>query len=347
MSFSLRYRLLKLINNTSLWWSVTLAATAATIAVLLRALSPPIILQSDNIILLSVGLPITIGFLCLFVFSRIRRSHIIGDYRKDRFRHPIKVGILDGSIRRRDRPCHVEVGALLPQQWAQILGRIFQDENLIHMISPTQIDNSYCIILNPFGEIYPEEDISRRKSFFRIKAYVEEGGIFINASGLAFYYMFDTRSGRRFITGEPLETTVEGQPGVYRGQTNPIRSWLRENFQVRVTVFHQPERLEVYQLPEDRILAGDLVNVGGTNEVNEWRACIYHPSLIPFLRSLKPRDNPNEECYPLAATKHGIGYLLLVGFTPNTAGWGDKISTAIGNMSRIIMSTGTLDLRLD
>jgi hypothetical protein len=57
MTFSLRYRVIKLNNNTALWWSLTLAATAATITILLRALTPSNILNSDDIILLALGLP--------------------------------------------------------------------------------------------------------------------------------------------------------------------------------------------------------------------------------------------------------------------------------------------------
>lgn len=347
MLLSLRYCIIRLNNNTALWWSLSLAATAATIALLLRIVIPTNLSNSFNDVPLYIGLVVALSFLCFFILARIMKSLIITHYRRDRFRHPLRIGILDGSTGVGDLALPIDGDFPTPQQWLQAVGQVFHDNDVVCMISTTQIDNKYCMILNPFGEIYPEEDLSRRKSFFRIKAYIEHGGIFVNTSGLAFYYMFDTRTGQRFITGEPLEVRMENQPAVFRGFTNPIYSWLRENFQVRITVFPQPEPLEVYQLPEDRTIIGDLVNIGGTNEVNEWRASVYHPSLIPFLRSLKPRHNPNEECYPLAAIKHGIGYLLLTGFKPDTIGWRDKIGAAITNLSRTIMRAGTLDISLD
>ena len=80
-----------------------------------------------------------------------------------------------------------------------------------------------------------------------------------------------------------------------RGQTNPLHSWLRENFGIRTTMGLE-ENLVAYQLPQDRYL-------------------------IPLLRALKPGDSPNEECYPLAAVKFGLGYLIPIRITPLTTNW--------------------------
>ena len=81
--------------------------------------------------------------------------------------------------------------------------------------------------------------------------------------------------------------------------------------------------------------------------MEEFRAPVYCPNLIPFLRALKPRVNPIEECYPFAAVKFGIGYIILSGFKPYTQGSSEKISTALLNSRSTLMNRGTLDDNLD
>ena len=38
----------------------------------------------------------------------------------------------------------------------------------------------FSIILNPFGELYLEEDLGNQRSFRKIKEYVKHGGVFVN-----------------------------------------------------------------------------------------------------------------------------------------------------------------------
>ncbi len=202
------------------------------------------------------------------------------------------------------------------------------------------------LLLTPFGETYPEEDLARRTSFYRIKKYIENGGIFLNSTGIPFYYMFNG-SGNKLITGEPLEwRTSNGIPFIVKGHTNFLHSWLRKNFGLRTTIGPE-ENLVTYQLSQDRNIAGNLVNLLDNESVTEFRSSTYHRHLIPLLRALKPADSPIEECYPLAAVKFGFGYLIPAGITPLTANWFNVLLTAIYNLSHALASQGTLSPDLD
>ena len=81
--------------------------------------------------------------------------------------------------------------------------------------------------------------------------------------------------------------------------------------------------------------------------INEFRSPVHHPYLVPFLRALKPTDPAHEECYPLAAIKFGIGYLIPSGLTLSTENWFEILLTAISNLSQSIASKGTRLVELD
>jgi hypothetical protein len=76
------------------------------------------------------------------------------------------------------------------------LGLYFEEKELIFQkklfvrirsISLAEIDNSYTLVINPFGENYPEKDTVLHSSFNDLRSYMEEGG-FLLSIGAAFYY---------------------------------------------------------------------------------------------------------------------------------------------------------------
>ena len=55
----------------------------------------------------------------------------------------------------------------------RIWSQLFSDLWMIEFINPSQVDDRFRFIVNPFGETYPEEDLARRTSFYRIKKYLK------------------------------------------------------------------------------------------------------------------------------------------------------------------------------
>lgn len=52
------------------------------------------------------------------------------------------------------------------------------------------------MIINPFGEAYPERDINLRPMFSKIKNYVWGGGVFVLTGGFAFFYAWNVKNGQ-------------------------------------------------------------------------------------------------------------------------------------------------------
>ena len=55
-------------------------------------------------------------------------------------------------------------------------------------------------MINPYGGVYPEEDLSTLVSLDRVFDFVRTGGIYINIADIPFYYAFDKKLNRRIDT---------------------------------------------------------------------------------------------------------------------------------------------------
>ena len=56
-------------------------------------------------------------------------------------------------------------------------------------------NSALSIILNPFGEAYPELGNAEGVAFRTIVSYIRDGGIFVNSGGQPFTYSWDVNSG--------------------------------------------------------------------------------------------------------------------------------------------------------
>lgn len=60
--------------------------------------------------------------------------------------------------------------------------------------------NQYSIVVNPYGGVYPEKNLTELSSLNLIFDYVRKGGIYINIADIPFYYAFDNNLNRRVDT---------------------------------------------------------------------------------------------------------------------------------------------------
>ena len=73
----------------------------------------------------------------------------------------------------------------------------------------------YPIVVNPYGGVYPDRDISTTQSFDDILFFVKNGGIYLNIADIPFFYAYDKNLNRRLDTTplfgdfRPLSTFVQ------------------------------------------------------------------------------------------------------------------------------------------
>ena len=82
------------------------------------------------------------------------------------------------------------------------------------------ISEEFAVVLNPFGEEYPEIDKKSKTAFNVIKNFVEDGGIYVNTGGFPFFYAWDVKEGKEYPLSEEtmiLPKTIQFKDGVAIG----------------------------------------------------------------------------------------------------------------------------------
>ena len=211
------------------------------------------------------------------------------------------------------------------EDWIEALSEV--PEFNIRSISTSQISEpKYAVIVNPFGEVYPEENRANLKTLNAIADYIHDGGIFVNVAGIPFCYLWDTRDKvRDFPTGP-----VRGYHAIAKDLMVPtsfldipeVQSpWIRQTFGILTTLDFEgrPGSSVVPACPVEDPYYRDLPGVC-MGQVREFRSSIRclenKATLVPLVKSRIPAEQTKNQfipCFPMAAIRFGYGYLIHVG----------------------------------
>lgn len=247
------------------------------------------------------------------------------------FDPPIRIGILSGYAQaRKEKPCsyHPHSNYRKPIQWMLDLKDVKDDKGSdLFQVSLTPISNlssgAFSIIINPFGEAYPELGSAEGVCIKTILSYIHEGGIFVNSGGQPFVYSWDVNTGDHnlVINFIPISSYIESNyeelmPVLSRNESLPIPQEalvLKKYFGVE-TAWDRPDKEMVgpieIEIEFDKILG---------NDKPKSRAKVYRP-----IRQLSDNVKPLVHCpeslwegkvCPVAAIKYGRGFLISTGMS--------------------------------
>lgn len=245
------------------------------------------------------------------------------------FDPPIKIGILSGYVRaRKEKPCSYYPHSNFRKsvQWMLDLKDVKNDNGSnLFQVSLTPISNlsngAFSIVINPFGEAYPELGSAEGVGLNTILAYIHDGGIFVNSGGQPFVYSWDVNTGSHnlVINFIPISSYVEinydeVMPVLSRNESLaiPQEALVLKKYFDTETEWDRPEKeiigpIEV-EIEFDEILGNDKPKA---------RAKVYRP-----IRQLSDNVRPLVHCpeslwggrvYPVAAIKFGRGFLIYTG----------------------------------
>jgi hypothetical protein len=195
----------------------------------------------------------------------------------------------------------------------------------VELIPMTDISPKFSIILNPFGEAYPElpSATGATPGYQMVKDYIYAGGVFITAGGNPFHYLFSVYEGQRHDTStvipnvpmSPRRVPDEQGNVVIEVQTTALLSdmFLTRDFGVGTTITPRDEHrkdypVDAFQQPEDKKYWDCQVDV---SQIRVFRS-LYPPASgkpIPVLRAILS----GEEVFPIAFVRYGFGFLLHIG----------------------------------
>lgn len=224
-----------------------------------------------------------------------------------------KIGVLN------EKGCPRQATSFTVDYWIRQLNK----KHNINKITFSDIDDSYIAIINPYGEVYNEENYTTYGTFNKIRTYVKNGGIFVSAGGLAFWWGWDKKN-KRFIPtakeiysyGGTIKTAPKAPkssitliPTVMLGQHSLIDTLTNKHFKLLTTVW-APQLCKAYQTDEDKNFCGNIENIGNITDVIEFRAGREPlPKCYPMLRI----NLHGTIIYPILAIPDGRGLFIFGG----------------------------------
>jgi len=215
-----------------------------------------------------------------------------------------KIGILNGNIYNplREYKCERGYTNVTASMWGFALKK--RKIKRCQLITTSQISNSYSVIINPFGDIFPEQDTKLHKTFYSICEYVNNGGLFIVTGGAFFAHQNPIYSSKHEWV---FTKTIEGIQSV-------SESFLYLEFGIQTTgdkfadgklVFREPTEIEIYQKPEDQYFTGKIdIPV----KVKRFRAAM--PTTSEYIAFIREKGDTS---FPIIAVHYGKGYLIHAG----------------------------------
>ena len=243
---------------------------------------------------------------------------------------PIKLGILNGYVHdpSTEKPCSEYVWSFSKANfWKRYFSGLKRNAHQkydVIEISASQIDERFPIVLNPFGEVYPEFSIENKEVYNRIKLFINNGGVFVNTAGFPFFYAWDVKRGEKYPISEErlfLPKSFDISQGILTIKELQLMlsftgTLFYKDFGASTTYDTKthigPHEVEVFQTEQSKRLFGDLE----VSKVYEFRALRKESrNCLPILTA---NCSDFGEIYPIAAVKSGAGFLLVAGISMST-----------------------------
>ncbi len=128
-----------------------------------------------------------------------------------RWRSQLRIGVLNDNGWDLNNPAIFAWTDISPEQWKSRLEAYAPANNLkleVEWITVNSNFDGYVAILNPYGSVYPEEDLKNLRTLNRVTSFVREGGLFINVADIPFYYGYDRDLKRKLETTQPVYTPI-------------------------------------------------------------------------------------------------------------------------------------------
>ena len=256
-----------------------------------------------------------------FIINKLREIHYY-----QIFEPSIKIGILSGYLStRNEKPCsyYPHSGYRKAAQWMLDLKNIKHVDNAfnlfnVSMTPVSHISNSaFSIIINPFGEAYPESGNAEGVGFKTIASYIRDGGVFVNSGGQSFVYSWDvnTESSRLLVSFIPalsdIQTNyVNGIPvlQVKESLRIPSESLLLKRYFGLETEWDDPANNKVG--PKETEIEFD--NILGQDKPRT-KAKVYRPAIKLSQDIIPLAHSSNSNNYPVVAVRFGRGFLIHTG----------------------------------
>jgi len=94
-----------------------------------------------------------------------------------------------------------------PEEWGKEIKKLARENKLkikVKLINTRKNFDSYIVILNPYGGVYPERDVKNSETLNKILNYVNERGLFVNIADVPGYWAYNLLLKRKLDATPPI-----------------------------------------------------------------------------------------------------------------------------------------------
>ncbi|MFW6116444.1 MAG: hypothetical protein ACOC6F_01835 [bacterium] len=102
-----------------------------------------------------------------------------------------------------------------PQNWQQLIIDRAKDKRATHvnLVTTSDVLESYTAVANPYGGMYPEEDLAANSTLDRLFSYVADGGLFLNVADIPGYWAYSLQLRGPLAAVQPTWHAVRREVG--------------------------------------------------------------------------------------------------------------------------------------
>jgi len=221
---------------------------------------------------------------------------------RDRWRAPVKIGVLnDMGWNSEDTQTRAWTD-VPPMDWCSAIqsqaGSLGLEVELTNVRS--QFD-SYAALVNPYGGVYPEDDLKEFSTLSKIVTFVREGGLFVNVADIPSFWAYNSTLHRRLVSAETIFGEVQDGSTVRLLQYKPPDlSPLLKQLGLHV-FFTKPEQLNLQKI------------LGKASYVTYRRTIIIAPNIEPCIDPIRLPDDEGTpvDTAPIFTVHYGDGDFLI------------------------------------
>lgn len=156
------------------------------------------------------------------------------------------------------------------------------------------------VVVNPFGEVYPEEDFTLHTTLTQIRDYVAAGGVYVNVAGYPFWFKYNPDSKQKVEAGR----WEQAAPNLML-----LRPLLGDPLLAISPVIPGPSQLApTKQTRDERDRFGEIAGAGRNPNVKMFRQYpMAVQQMVPMLRS------DDDQFIVIGAIPYGRGYFVFCG----------------------------------
>lgn len=264
------------------------------------------------------------GFLLIVSFTKLFEGLLSWGAKKlraRRFVHP-RILVLNGNFDYQN----VVTPELIytdkkPEDWQRELQKLKSSWRIELGCIEQIYDDNPDIVINPFGEVYPEEDFSHHTTFRKVRDYVHGGGVYINVAGYPFYYQYND------VNKKPTEAGRFEKKSQDPNDHEYIIKPLISDVLGIAPKWGPEEKGRTKQDNSERERFGEIAGAGGGSETTIFRSYSkLTPQMVPLLYS------DDKESIIIGSVASGLGQFIFAGLNikDNNTGFEKVIAAIIG-----------------